>query len=133
MNLDPREIANLYNTVWFEPGSLKVVAGLYLNAIDHQHGSSVYYRLQRFSSPPDLTVIWAMDFLFTARAPGIYPSVELLKHKDTGYAPGRVLGSYQYFRGKLDISKVKGDLRQFEKDWVLLRLFSHEFTRDPIG
>jgi hypothetical protein len=123
-NLEHRDVAALFNTVWSEITAIKVVAGMTLHASDAPH------KIIRYNSMTEMEIMWCIDFTFNAHGrQHDKQAVKLL-----GY-PGNFSGwrsprTTIMYIGDMTITKIKGDLDRFMKDFVILKMFSHEWESE---
>jgi len=125
-----KDVAAIYNHVWDHRGQTTTVAGLTLVATRPNA-----FRLVR-QKGPFLDEIWRLEFVLKndhwVGPTGAMREGEILfrdYHPNTHGGGWGAVDFKDYQRcGKFQIKKVSGDLTQFQKDWVMLLMFQHEFT-----
>jgi hypothetical protein len=127
-----KDVAAIYNHVWKQPRQTGMIAGLRLTA---HHANN--FKLERLLGEHlSEGVMWSLEFhLVHSRwlAPQhIQLSTDTLicdYHPQVHAGGWGAVDFKDHVRaGIFQIKKVSGDLGQFQKDWVLLLLFQHEFT-----
>ncbi len=110
--LNANDVCLLYNYVWMERASLADMGGLCIFAFDSP------YTLQRYASrAPGSAIVWAMRFEFDQKYGGQH---ELMTYQKRGYLRTPVLT-----KGHYKLKKIDGDVKQFQKDWVIMMMYDH--------
>jgi hypothetical protein len=112
--VQPSDVADIYNYVWMKSGSNAVISGMLLYAKNEP------YSITRWGGKDDNLALWTIDFNFVGDSREAQKLFSYGKHL-------RGTSNPYLISGKVTVTKVKGDLERFQKDWVLIKMFEHEW------
>lgn len=122
VSISRHDVADIYNSAFAEPGRLKEIGGILVWVHDSP------YRIVRFSDMKEMEFIWKIQFDFMwewgDEFTGKYQSLLIDAPDDM-----KPWDDFYVKTGMIRFRQIRGDINQILRDFVILKLFDHEWVR----